>query len=113
MSEETYQRSLVIRNMDHFQKAINFSYDMAKKGEIKKEWLSLENRIMYLLTGDYGQCEELVLMPDFVPHSFYFELRKEGKRWMNGGIILHGLKDVSTFSVEIDSPDGLHWSIHT
>lgn len=54
----------------------------------------------------FGEPAKTILMTDFAPHSFYFEVyprdpRYKGNFLMNGGLIFH------------ESSDGGEWSIHT
>ena len=54
---------------------------------------------------------------DFAPYSFTFAVTKDGKTFLNGGLIYHGQHDrggdggAPTFSVSLTPQDG--WSIHT
>ena len=61
--------------------------------------------------------KEVVLFNDFAPHSFYFQVKKENKVIMDGGVIFHGSHDnggdggAPTFSVNLTPSTG--WRIHT
>lgn len=53
----------------------------------------------------------IYLYKDFAPYSFYFEeMREDGTRSMNGGLIYHGNPDQSR-SFQIEPSTG--WEIHT
>jgi len=62
---------------------------------------------------------EVKLYSDFAPLSLYFEIFREGKFEMNGGMIFHGKHDgygnggAPTFSVSIEPERCPHWEIHT
>jgi hypothetical protein len=55
------------------------------------------------------------MFTDFAPLSFYFEIDKDGKLWMAGGLIFHGYDGGSggapSFAVTVQPERG--WSIHT
>jgi len=100
------KRIIEIHDLQHFQGAVSFSED-----HIKDPWQALPARIMRLAAGAYNDADRLALWPDFVRHSFSFELSKAGRRVMNGGIILHELGE--TFAVELVAAGGLHYAVHT
>jgi len=62
---------------------------------------------------------EVKLYTDFAPMSLYFEIFREGRFILNGGMIFHGKHDgfgsgsAPTFSVSIDPERSPHWEIHT
>ena len=59
----------------------------------------------------------VTLYPDFAPLSLYFEVKKQGRLILNGGMIYHGSHDrggngsAPTFSVSLTPTTG--WAIHT
>ena len=59
----------------------------------------------------------VTLYPDFAPLSLYFEVTKQGRLILNGGMIFHGSHDsggngsAPTFSVNMTPTSG--WAIHT
>jgi len=84
---------------------------------------ALNARLDYLRTyadpDEKGLCV-VELSPDFAPASFYLLWQKNGKTWMNGGLIYHGDQTgwkeggsyVNPLSVNLVSDDN-PWSIHT
>jgi len=108
----TKQRKLVIHCQDHFNEALAFSMQNISEGHH-----TLEANVRQLLAGGYDG-DELHLYKDFAPHSFTFSFHTPDSTATNGfrlglsgGIILHGLGE--TFSVELQAPSTLHYSIHT
>jgi hypothetical protein len=63
-----------------------------------------------------GGCT-VTLYPDFALLSLYFEVKKQGRLVLNGGMIYHGSHDSGgngsspTFSVSLTTTTG--WAIHT
>lgn len=102
------KRALVIHNLENYRNAIEFQRDK----EI--DWhASLHHSIHHLLVGSYWEADELHISDDGCLHSFRFWFAKEGKKvGFDGGIICHGIGQ-QTFSVELNSQPGPHWSVHT
>jgi len=106
--EGTYQRSLVIVDMLHFQNVI---HTIDRKIERKDGYnRTLMDNIAYLLAGHYSRADELVLYPDG-ERDFSFQIKRGGVCRMNGGIILHGAGEA--FAVELSPQEGVYYSIHT
>ena len=101
-----FKRTIIIKDKEHFNEAMEFSRLNAKEKQS-----SLEDKICQLLLQGFD-ADELVLYKDSVPHSFKFELRRNGDRVYNGGIICHG-QGVETFSIELSPKEGIYWSIDT
>lgn len=109
---------LIFSNPEHFQAAQEF----AKRTHQIDKLDAVLDRLLCLAQN----CKAKVwLSPDFVPHSFYFQLYPDTMdaipddwqryRMMNGGVIYHGpLEDGShpeTFAVTLTQENS--WSIHT
>lgn len=93
-------------NLEHYKEALTFAEKLGGEAlESFKENLESLNR----MCENWDETAEV--HPDFVQHSFYFRMYRDGKPDMDGGIILHGLGE--TFSVELCPPKGVHWSMHT
>jgi hypothetical protein len=100
-----YARHLEITNLPRFRDAFHFS-------ESNLDWeRGLVRQLMYLMLGDYGEANRLVLYDDFVTHSFGFSMIKDGRTLMDGAIILHGYEQ--TLSVDLGGDSRPHYSIHT
>ena len=60
---------------------------------------------------------DVLLFPDFAPYSLYFQVKRNDKITLDGGVIFHGKHDKGgdgqspTFSVNLEPTDG--WKIHT
>jgi hypothetical protein len=104
------RRSLVVHDIARLRAALEFQRDEAPEMEYRD---TLMRQVAYLLTGNYGGADELHLSEDSAKHSFGFSFRKDGQPVsMCGGIILHGLGD--PLSTSLDSGRArFHWSIHT
>lgn len=69
-----------------------------------------------LPNGEKDPNIDVVLFTDFAPYSIEFAITKNGKPWLNGGMIYHGQHDAGgnggapTFSVNLEPVQG--WSIH-
>ena len=109
---------LIFFNTEHLQEARDFAI---RTGQAEK----LES-IIARLNQIAENCHARVwLSPDFVPHSFYFQMYPDTldaipndwqkHRIMNGGVIYHGpLEDGNrpeTFAVTLTQVNS--WSIHT
>ena len=109
---------LVFFNPEHLQQARDFA---KRTGQAEK----LET-VLARLDQIAENCHARVwISPDFVPHSFYFQMYPDTldaipndwqkQRIMNGGVIYHGpLEDGSqpeTFAVTLTQENS--WSIHT
>jgi hypothetical protein len=95
-----------------------------KRGIVPKLAREMEYLDKYAENGERGRTK-CVLMHDFAPHSFYFDMyiKKDGEyeHWFNGGCIYYGEGDTGVggpqFSVRLEAatggeaPEG--WSIHT
>lgn len=63
--------------------------------------------------------DEVKIFSDFAPLSLYFEIFREGRFILNGGMIFHSKHDsygsggFPTFSVCIEPERSPHWEIHT
>jgi hypothetical protein len=54
----------------------------------------LQDQLDYLANfGGTPEFTECMLFKDFAPQSFYFEIKKNGSHWFNGGLIFHGPHD--------------------
>ena len=100
--------AVVLLDPGHFASTMEFAEKLG--GE---PFESLKNALEHFKRVVANQGYTLKLYPDFVPHSFGFHYEKDGKLVYNGGVICHGLEGVETFSVEMASQEGIHWSIHT
>jgi hypothetical protein len=107
----TFERKLIIGDVEHFTAALAFQQEIIQKQGLK-EVDRLDTNLNYLLGGYYGRADSLTLHKDFVPHSFEFVFRLGDRIVMNGGIILHGAGE--TFTVTLDQgPPRMFWSVHT
>lgn len=99
-----------IVNKEHFREAVAFARKLG--GKPKKSFircLHTLNRIRHIKRNGVAKLQ---IRPDFVKHSFHFQMIGEhGEHFMNGGMILHGFEE--TYSVELTSKNYPHWSIHT
>lgn len=93
-------------DLDHYNKA----YALAEKlgGEALESLKRSFNTLERICLNSKLTAE---VHPDGVENSFYFITYYNGKRDMNGGIILHGMG--RSFSVEFPGNSGIHWSMHT
>jgi len=87
----------------------------ARENHLAREFVSTFRRFK----RDCKQGLDVFLYPDFAPLSLYFEKKKNGEYYSNGGFIFHGRHDgggngsAPTFSVCIDPDTKSRWSIHT
>jgi hypothetical protein len=109
---------LIFFNTEHLQEARDFA---TRTGQADK----LESVFARLNQIAENSHAKVWLSPDFVPHSFYFQMYPDTldtipndwqkHRIMNGGVIYHGpLEDGShpeTFAVTLTQE--YSWSIHT
>ena len=89
--------SLRIPCPDHFLEA----YAEAEKVGGRAFEKFKEDILMLLKWAMRQHRNELTIGPDFVPHSFYWGMRENGKLVFNGGLIKHG------------EGEDASWSIHT
>ena len=105
--------ALVVKDLEHFEKVVSWAKENGIYDSLKKELDYLGN------FGGGSEKVECLLYKDFAPQSFYFEIMKGDKRYMNGGLIFHGPHDRGgdggspTFSVCINPDDKPHWQVHT
>lgn len=93
---------MIIRCQEYYDEVVKRAEEMNDKTlqeclERLKRWEQRDNTEIYL----YKDCD---------PLSFYFEMYRNGKRVMNGGVIYHGKPDQShsfTMNPEIG------WQTHT
>jgi len=99
-----------IENKTHFQEALTFAKTL--KGKPKKSFYQCIKTLNRLKKNGYKNYD-LHIYPDWVAHSFAFVFinDEENKTGITGGMILHGFQ--KTFSVELESKNFPHWSIHT
>ena len=77
---------------------------------------NLKDCLCRLERHDRDSCT-VTLYPDFATLSLYFEVTKQGRVVLNGGMIFHGSHDregngsAPTFSVSLTPTTG--WTIHT
>ena len=95
---------IIIQNKEHFREALKFAKKLG--GDSKHSFLRSISTLNRLKRG-----ADLHITPDFVKHSFYWWLEKNGVRGMGGGMILHGFQE--TFSVQLVSQNYPEWAIHT
>ena len=101
--------NLYFREQSHLANTLQFA--LQNKTQIEENH-SVENCLSSLNNMAKNNDEIALLYPDFVKHSFYWQLyKKTGEYDMNGGIILHGYQE--TYAVEISPKNKPHWSIHT
>ncbi len=102
-----------INNPDHFAEVMQFALNNQCADKLIKQLNTLAN---FGGKPDYSTC---YLYADFASNSFAFNIQKEGKNWMNGGLIysgpgqpLDGSAPAFTVGIGIDSSEH-GWSIHT
>ena len=77
---------------------------------------NLESNLSRLKIHEKNGCT-VTLYRDFAPLSLYFEVSKQGRMVLNGGLIYHGEHDkggngsAPTFSVNLTPTTG--WAVHT
>lgn len=109
VAEVAYNKHTNIHDPEHLNNALKFAAQLPEESQSSLGWSfhMLKNLIENSKEGNI-----LHVVPDFVPHSFYFYILKdEEKKVFDGGVILHGLGE--TFSVELAAPKYPHWSVHT
>lgn len=109
VAEVAYNKKVKIKDPQHLNDALKFAAHLPEESQSSLGWSfnSLKNLIENSREGNI-----LHVVPDFVPHSFYFYILKdEEKKVFDGGVILHGFGE--TFSVELAAPKYPHWSVHT
>lgn len=108
VAEVAFNERTKIQDKEHLNNAVKFA------AQLPEESRASLGRCFDSLDGflnNWYKTYDLMICPDFVPHSFYWVFTKGDKQGMNGGIILHGLGE--TFAVELDAPKHIHWSVHT
>ena len=108
---------LIFNDPDHLQAAREFAHRTNQTDKLEREFAHLQK------WSENGNLKTWI-SPDFVPHSFYFEMYPDTfdripndrkHRDMNGGIIYHGpMEDGArpeTFSVNLTPQNS--WSMHT
>lgn len=109
VAEVAFNIKVKIENPQHLNNALKFAAQLPEESQSSLGWSfqSLKNLIENAKDGNI-----LHIVPDFVPHSFYFYvLKDEEKKVFDGGVILHGFSE--TFAVELAAPKYPHWSVHT
>lgn len=65
----------------------------------------------------WGKDKECHLYSDFAPHSFYFEMKRDGQVCMNGGIIFYKGAESGVnspqYSVTLSGRSDSRWEVHT
>lgn len=98
---------LKFSDIDHYKKALELAEKLAG-GALA----SFKSSFEFLERTCARDDETAEVHPDCTQHSFYFRVyRKDSSLSMDGGIILHGMGN--SFSVELCSKAGIHWSMHT
>lgn len=109
VAEISVPKSMEIRCKDHFDSVSAFAQRTGRVADLQKNLDRLGS------WGDRGFT--VVLYKDFALHSFGFQLEKDRKVSLVGGLIFHGNHDgggdggAPTYSVNLTPVDG--WSIHT
>jgi hypothetical protein len=107
---EVTSESWEVVNETHLEEVLAFAAQSGRAHTLHQSF-DVINRIATNFQG------KIALMPDFAPYSFYFDVRNDRGRVMNGGIIFHGKHDgggnggAPTFSVCLTPTDG--WTVHT
>lgn len=101
---------LKVMNQEYYDSVVKFAQDAGLMAELQKE--------LDFLSGFGGDPDkvECRLFKDFAPQSFYFELMKGEKLWLNGGLIFYAQGDsgvgLPQLSVRLDNST-VGWQIHT
>jgi hypothetical protein len=95
-----------IYNIGHFKDAVKFARKLG--GESKRSFLECLQTLNRIRKNNAYSLE---IGQDWVEHSFWFAFRKSNELAFNGGMILHGFQE--TLSIELESANHPHWSIHT
>ena len=99
-----------IHNKEHFRETLKLAKNMkCKNKNTTQSFLRCIQSINRLKRNMQG---ELHIFPDYVQHSFYWEIQKEGKLVYNGGMELHG-PSMPNISVTLTPTKGYEWRIHT